>query len=799
MVAHNPNNGEPDNKGLTESQIKNLFPDFETFTESESGSTHDVAKKARERIKPASPQRADTSKMHRVDTGASNRSKFPAKYLDESGASPQLIDTPAGILITGALLIDGAHFLILNRVHSFMIGYAYHDCIQVTFENAPGIAIQTLNYSILLGFATIVSGPDSKRAARYIARAPQYKKPSNIVWEGEIEVLNTYSVKDITPGRDLEFAEWNRHITVRAINRAGNVRQAEIPVMQFKQMAANQPFIDALDLTASNYVADLRNYITINRTLLAKDDGMAIRGMGPIRAGIFTSRSAVFDTNGNDLRESIRVDLSHIPDSFAYFDITPVAEIDDESIKLGIRELAVNYDECLTMPEIPAAFIGQIMTVPIAATYKEFFTAIFLAGIQGSGKTYYALRFDSVQSRTTRGQIKSISPILNLGITTGTIKGQQYRANDFAGFSITTDDVLKQNDSPQRIQERSDIVSNLIRSFLAGGGAIARVNRTKNTVGSADPPALKTCIKFTSEQSIKGNSTISRLVMLPFLTAEWSTGKVFNTEIAKRLASPGSRELQHVAWSAYVQWMYARIDELQFLLVAARELTESWGVSARVADSYAVLIAGNQMFARFASEHGISIDGQIIRAVEALHKCALAQEQTAIPMAAQFRDAIKAAAINHKLTFPGAPTFDPDGMQSANHSEPWLLTNDRQRTLPAGIDIGDLGLIVSGGNVAPDSRANVYGYLMPPRVTEKGGRTGDAITRKWRVVFRPDYFQELCTAISRDIHYSPDDVIRSLEEIDRGGRIRMRFDGKKNSERVIAIDAEWLFAREGDE
>lgn len=772
MVAHKSDSTEPRNSEHIESLISGIFP--------EPPPERNAALKSR-----AAANKRPVPK---------DRIKFPIKYLDESGTNPQLIDTPAGIKILGALMIDGYHFLAISRIHSLMVGYAYNDCIQVTYDGAPDKAIESLDYSVLLGYARIIPGPDGKHAARYIARERQVRKPSNIVWEGTIEVLATYSISNITPGRDLEFAEWNRYVTIRSANRGGNVRETNVPTMQFKQMPANSPYIDALDWTASNYVSDLRNYATIKRTMISKDDGMAIKGMGPIRAGIFASRSAVFDTNGNDLRDTIRVDLSHLPDNFAYFDITPIAEIADESIKLGIDEFAIAYDECPTAPEIPAAFIGQMMTVTIAATYKEFFTALFLAGIQSSGKTYYALRFDSIQSRILRGPIRAIAPILNLGITTGSTKGPMYRANDYAGFSITTDDVLKQNDSPQRIIDRSDIVSNLTRSFLAGGGAIARVNRQKNDTESADPKSLKTCIKFTSEQPVKGNSTISRLVMLPFLTAEWSTGNVFNIEIAKRLSNPDSRELQHLAWSAYVQWMFARIDALQSLLIEAREFTETWEVSSRVADSYAVLIAGNKMFALFAAEHGININARVKRAIEGLQKCALAQEQTAIPMAEQFRDAVKSAAINHKLAFPGPPQFNDDGSQMKSYTEPWLKVGTKI-TLPAGVDIADLGLTLSAGNAVPDSRAHVYGYLMPPR-TDRGGHSGDPISRKWRIVFKPDYFTELCASISRDIHYAPDDVIRSLNEIDRGGRTKMRFEGRKNQERVIAIDAEWLFARE---
>jgi hypothetical protein len=778
MVAHKSDGPEPPDTTLNTETIRKLFPDYDP--------ARDVTLKSRATAnsnRPARPNKAE-------------RSKLPVKYLDESGTSPQLIDTPAGIPIIDVLSIKGRHFLVFERVESLTIFYAYLDCVQFTADDAPKAAIESLDYSVMLGFARIVAGPDGKHAARYVARAPEFKKPPAIVWEGSIEVPGTYSINEITPDRKLELAEWNRTVIIRSTNRGGNTREHHALMMDFKNQPARASYIDALDWTGSNYLSDLRNYVLIRKSMLSEDTAMSVRGMGPVNNDTFYSRSAVFDTNGRDLRDSVRVDLSHLPDNLDYYDITPVAEISVESIADGIRELAINYDECPTMHEIPAAFLGQIMTVPVACNYKVFFTAIFLAGIQSSGKTYYALRFDSIQSRKLRGHLKAVAPILNLGITTGTVKGQNYRANDYAGFSITSDDVLKQGDSPQRIQDRSDIVSNLVRSFLAGGGAVAKVDYKINKTTSGTPQSLKTCIKFTSELPIKGTSTLTRMVMLPFLTSEWSTGKVFDTEISKRLAMPDSRELQHLGWSAYVQWMYTRIDEMQALLIDADEYANTWGVSARVASSYAVLIAGNQMFGRFAAEHEIDIDDQIARAIAALRKCALAQEETAIPMAAQFRDAVKSAAINHKLAFPGPPRFNEDGSQAANHSEPWLKATNGEITLPAGIEINDLGMNVSGGIAAVDPRAHVFGYLLPPRTGR--GPKGDPITRVWRIVFRPDYFAEMCASISREIHYNADDVIRSLAEINRGGQIRMRFEGKKNAERVIAVEAEWLLAREDE-
>ena len=303
------------------------------------------------------------------------------------------------------------------------------------------------------------------------------RKPA-VIYEGRIEVLSTFEAFKITPGRTLTELEHSRMVIIRATNKAGYVRERIIAAMDFEQPRARAKWLDSLDVTASGRVNDIKIFIRTLRDGLG-DDGLSIHGQGPIRhegSRLFVANSAVFDEKGN-YRDDIRVNLDNVlPETYAYYDVTPAREITEEEIRAGCEELITAYGECPTMPEIPAAFLGQLHTVPLAGIDPRYFTPLMLSGIRGSGKSCYAARYDSVQSRTLRGHLASIPPVLNLGDTTGTEKGPKYRVKEFSGFAITSDDVLKEGDSPARIIMQSEKVSNLIRSFEAGGAAIAGVD-----------------------------------------------------------------------------------------------------------------------------------------------------------------------------------------------------------------------------------------------------------------------------------------------------------------------------------
>jgi hypothetical protein len=701
------------------------------------------------------------------------------------------------------VMIDGEFFLVLRNVTSRMMGHKFANAVRV---NEDGSIVYN----------------EFNRAEKYVIKYGYGRAKPVVIWEGTIEATMAYRAFEITPSRMLNPLEWSRYVRLIITNPAGIVERHNVPVMQLKQPQSKAEWLDETNIGLSGRPTDCKNFVMCLLAALP-ENGMVIHGQGPVRLDdgtlIFCAKSIVFDDKG-EIRSDITVDMSGLDDMYRYYDITPIKEISDEQIIDGCNELLAAYDECPKYPEIPAAFLGQLHTAVLPRIDSHFFSAIIQAGLKGSGKTFYSARFDSIQSRILRGDVREIMPVINLGDTTGTAKGPKYRIREFGGFAVTTDDVIKSGDSPFRIAERSEAVSNMIRSFLSGGGASARVNRAIQRVVSAESIMLHSSIKFASEKLVTGDSTLDRAIVLPQLSDPWGDDGAFDTTIAIRLSMPDSRELQHRAWSALEYWIFQRIDTIvRECLTRAMDVVRAWDVESRIADNYAALIAGHFIFGEFCAEHNIDATPQITRAIDALKECAIRQAALSIPLVERFRTTMRQALSNGKIAIPGRPIADPDGMPTGTYGPPWLnlepITNEDgtteyPRTMPPYIDNPDnLGLVARGKNFAPKGTAIVHGYVMPPR---KGGRNGTDLSTKWTAVFPTgdEKWQNLCHTLTdfsrtrRAFTFDANELLDALESAEPklGGKTKIRIleadkSVKVNQSAVIEIDWAWLFS--GDE
>jgi hypothetical protein len=638
---------------------------------------------------------------------------------------------------------------------------------------------------------------DDGKACRFVIRLAAGKTKSTVIHEGIITVTNRNTAYEPTADRRLIPAEHSDYVTVRNENRAGKIWECRLTGMQFLRSLTQSPeWVDRLGLTGAIRLSDVKTYI---RTQFDDFDGRwLIQGQGsmylPDGTPVFACNSVVFDTSGKC--HDIETDLTDIPKTCDYYDVTPIAKIKDDDITAGCQELIAAYSESPAHPEIPAAFLGQLFTGPVAATHIQYFTATFLSGERGSGKSLLAMRYDAIQSRTLRGDLRSIRPALNLGDTTGTTKGPKYRVAPLGGFTITADDVIKSGMTALEISSQSKIVSDLIRSLEKGGASLAHVDRSRNKVHGSQAPELHSSIRFTSEKPVIGESTLDRLIMLPHLTASWGRGEIFDTAISKRLSAPGSIELQHRAWSAFVYWLYQRVDTgLAECYSEAVDETRTWDISARNIDRYSAIIAGHYAFARFCAEHDIDVSEPVRLAVLALRECAKRQATLSVPLAQRFRDAVTPLRTGGKASFPGPPVPDPDGIVSSSYSAPWKIhtvnhkdgTSEDKRIMPPGIDFRDLGLHIDRGNPVP--KGSVLGYVIPPR-TDRGGHKGNELARRWLIAMKQDQFHEICRLASRDgQQYSPRDVMESLRQENLGDIMRIRIP---KQERMHVIDLGWL-------
>lgn len=647
---------------------------------------------------------------------------------------------------------------------------------------------------------------------RVILRRLKPDSPGSIIWEGDIRILGRYSTFRISPGRVLKSPDWSDYLIVESENRMG-IKSPPVPIaaMDLKQTQPKAFWPDQLKVALSGRLSHIGEFIRLSGEEWDKPSSLMIRGQGPVylRDGsplpnklldhslVFVTRSRVFDTNG-ETRDVIP-DLSQIPETYSYYDLTPEAEITPEEIARGIARFRDAYGECPGFPVIPAAFLGQLFAGSLAAIDPRFFTAIHQTGIKGSGKTRYAARWDAVQSRDSR-DLRTVKPVLNLGDTTGTVKGPKYRMADFGGFTVTVDDVLKDGNSPAQITAGSESVSNLLRSFDSGGAALAGVDYARNEVGGRESPALHSSIRVMSEIPVTGGSTLDRMLVMPALAEPWGRGNIFHVETSSRLSEPGAVEDMHRAYSAYVQWVFRRIGtDAADAYAKARAETESWGIDSRYAERYAGAVAGHDLFGRYCAALGVDMSAEIRAAVDALRECARAQASASVPLGERFAADLRRAVMLERVSFPGAPAVDADGI-AASYGVPWVMGEPvddngapRNRRIAPEISLAEIGMQIFGDSkpVVP-ARAMIGGYSMPPRDNEKtGGPKGHKLTAGWYVVCKRERFAEIVRIVSliSGRAYDPDSVMDSLRVLERGDIFRVSIAGKQ--ERGWNFDLMW--------
>jgi hypothetical protein len=646
----------------------------------------------------------------------------------------------------------------------------------------------------------------------------EYRDIATPIWDGNADVLKRVQAWSITPSRRLKAPEWQEYVIATAVSNQPNAHpsRALLASMDLVQRKERALWTEQLGVTLSGQTFRLAEFLSflalaLNRTLMLRAQGPVYLDDGSPDGGellnsdlVFATRSRVFDTNGE--KRAIETDLDHLPDKADYYDLTPPDEIDDGEIRKGLELFRDSFEECVPKyAAIPAAFIGQLFSGWLAAIRIDFWSAIHLTGEKGSGKSYYCLRFDSIQARNSpksRGTLTDLKPVLNLGDTTSSPKGPKYAVVNYGGFTITVDDALKKGATETEIRIQSDKVSNLIRSNEAGGGDLAKVDRNRNEVVAAESKALHSSIRIPSEIPITGQSTLDRLIYLPHLTDAWNKGKTFNREIADRLSTGHSREMMHRAYSAFVAYGFQRIPtDAQECLEKAKAETETWGVSARTSDRYAAVLSGIFLLERFAAEYDVDMATQVAKAILALKECARTQAGSNIPVARQWARELRRARSNHKVAFPGPPAGldnkctnpsvtkpvrdNPDGTQATVTVWPW-----------EGARLEDFGMESAG---IVHNRADIYGYTIPPkemRITgDKIGRpNANPLDAKWLVVLTNERFEDLCKTLTREYAYEPATVMNSLIELGLGGKMQILIDNVTSSKRprLWVFDAELL-------
>src|SRR5260221_513088 len=174
----------------------------------------------------------------------------------------------------------------------------------------------------------LISATDGK-AQRFIIRSGYMKKDGTmsrpaVIWEGHINVQETYLAYEVTSGRTLKPLEWSRYIQIETINRGGHIRNGEIPAMDFRQQQARSAYISTLGLDAAFAISDIVKYIRIRLNTMG-DSGMSVSGQGPVRLDVathvFCAQSVSFDNLGQ-IRPEIKVDVTAISEHLRYYDVT---------------------------------------------------------------------------------------------------------------------------------------------------------------------------------------------------------------------------------------------------------------------------------------------------------------------------------------------------------------------------------------------------------------------------------------------------------------------------------------------
>jgi hypothetical protein len=618
-----------------------------------------------------------------------------------------------------------------------------------------------------------------------------------VIWEGDIRVIDRVLAFEVTPSRRVKAPEWHEYVRAESETNSGESFRALIASMDLRNRLDRQSrWPDKLGATLTGELYRLGEFLRVQGNLLPRN--LLIQAQGPVylddgspepdrlldRSLVFVTRSRVFDAHG-DTRD-IQADLDHIPDKGSYYDLTPPNEITDDQTREGLELFSLAYDECVSdYTAIPPAFIGQLMTGSLTAIRPELWSGLHLTGEHGSGKTLYCVRWDAIQARDTpktRESLQAIKPVLNLGDTTGTVKGPKYAVKNYAGYSITCDDALKKGASEMEIRRQSDMISNLARSFDGGGAALARVDKERNQVNAAESPALHSSIKIPSEIPIVGDSSLDRLIVLPHLSDKWGSGRVFARNISEELSTAGSRELMHRAYSVFVTWLYRNLEpagELEKCYQEAMAETNSWGVPSRTASRYAAIVAGNLLLGRFAEEYTVDLSAKISRAISALRECARKQSNASVPLATQWARDVRRAVASNRVAFPGPPSNNPaDVHAESTYGIPGIVLPigespdgiiETRHVMPDGIGITELGLMPS--TVKPHNQSAIRGYLIPPaklRAQAAGKKAGRPPTNPllidWFIAVKKEQFEDLCDGLSREYNYDPQTVMRSLKE-----------------------------------
>jgi hypothetical protein len=644
------------------------------------------------------------------------------------------------------------------------------------------------------------------------------------IWLGDIEVIGQSLAYVIEPSRRLKAPQWHGYTTVRITNESGDVRIQDIANMDLRQMVGKANWPDALGVTNTGRITYIKEFIQMVSN--GQNTTLIIRGQGPLylddkspnnsmlnREQIFVSRSVIYDKNGEP-RNDIRADLRGIPDDCDYYDVTPLP-IPGVKVREGIELFRLSYAECTPeFTSLPAAMNGQLFTGFIVALDPRYFSAIGLFGKKGSGKSRYANRFDAVQGndpKKTRGDLRLVMPAINLGDQTGTAKGPKYNITNYGGFSITTDDVLREGDTEATIRTQSDKVSNMVRSMEAGGAPLAGVNYAINEVEARKSPALHSSIRVLAEIPIIIPSTLDRMIMLPLLPSAFGAGDVFRQDIPRGLSNtivetlgtPENRELMHLAYSAYVPWAFAHWHSLmEACYEKALAITATWGISnSRIPERYSAIIAGNLMFAEFAAGHHVDITSELDRGIESLRLCAIDQAGATVPEFVEFAKRLRALVMRHKISIPGPPEWNNDGQLDKEYSDPGVFLGDSddktksgRYEYPDGIGPDELGLVIEGGSIRPPKYGSPFiaGYLIPPRIGTRGIK-GNPLTYDWHIAFKHERFAELCVLASRDNRaFDPKSVMHSAGQMQAGAIEKLRLGNSSKQARYWIIDAQVL-------
>jgi hypothetical protein len=419
-----------------------------------------------------------------------------------------------------------------------------------------------------------------------------------------------------------------------------------------------------------------------------------------------------------------------------------------------------------------------------------------------------------------------------MGDTSGTGKGPKYRAAKYGGYSITIDDLLKNEQRAYAREYCQETLSNLIRSYESGAGAIGHVDKARNRITDSESGKLWSNPRITSELPVTPDSTFDRVIMLPYLEKEFGSGP-FDIPLARVLSLPESIDDMHHAYSAYVYWAWQN-RSLIFgeLYDKAREVTSAWRVDSRRADRYASAIAGLYAFQRFAAglippRAAELLDERIKAGIAALETCARNQGNVMLPFDVIFRQRVRELLTSQRIAFPGRPTARDDGSQDSEFTNPYITVELPDET---GSGIPEVQLVFPGppdissptelgmGRAADktdrtarvESKTVICGYTRMPK--QSSGGHADEYATDWTYVIPIDngMLAHLCrelTAISRSEDgrvFTAKDVINMLQETGNGKKTKTRIAmnssgvGVGSYKAVVIIRHAYLFAGSED-